>query len=151
MVDMAIPPSVTDQVVPVQVGATIGQKVGLSHMWLSFASDIDYPGRAVDHDLAERLSAMSSYETSDEVKSHVADFYNSWFADGAPVTHNSAVLALDLSGSMLDQIEPNTSKLDAAKKSAVEYLRVMQAVGELPQSAPSDVAVFGFDEGVRLV
>lgn len=143
--DLVLAPTVTDQLVSEESSSTISQQVGLSRFWMPFTSSIDYPGREVDANLAERLSAMDDYVESKDVQKHAREFYESWYTDGSPVTHNSSVLAIDLSGSMLDSIEPQTSKLDAAKVAASEYVHAMQACAELPHAAPMDVSVLGFN------
>ena len=147
--DLAIGSSVSDQVVPVQAFATISREVNLSGAWMPASSNIDYPGTSVDGNLAERLSAMNCYTSSDEVISRLVEFYQSWYSQGAPVTHNSSVLALDLSGSMLEKTGDGRSKLDGAKDAAQEYLHAMQACTKLPHAAPTDVMTFGFEESLK--
>ncbi|HAM16429.1 MAG TPA: hypothetical protein DCP91_11375 [Eggerthellaceae bacterium] len=143
--DFSLPPSVSSQVMTTRANVTLSQTADLTTQWKPFASSIDYPQRAVDGQLVERLSGMSSYELSSEVQSQLCEFYLSWFGDGAPVTHNSNTLALDLSGSMVDMIGPNEDKLGAAKLAAKDYLQAMRACSELAQSAPMDVSVYGFN------
>ena len=141
-------PAVTlsDQMEIDEVDATIGRAINLTGSWQPFTSSIDYPQRTIDAKPTELLSAMNSYETSDEVQAKVREFYDAWFSTGAPVTHNSNVLLLDLSGSMLERIDETNDKLTAAKEAAQEYLHAMRALSGLPQSAPMDVTVVGFGE-----
>ncbi len=144
--DLALSGSLTTQAQTVRVGATVGQSINLTSAWDRFTSPIDHPDRAVDDALADRLSAIAGYETSDEVKEAVRAFYDAWFAGGTPVTYSAHALLLDLSGSMLDDIDAAGNKLAAGKEASKEYLRAMQAVSELPQSAPMGVSVIGFAE-----
>lgn len=144
--DFAIPASVSNQVTATQVEASTSHSLSLTSTWQPFASAIDYPQRNVDAALVDGLSAAASYETSGEVQEQVRQFYELWFTERAPVTHNSNVLALDLSGSMNDMIANGEDKLAAAKVAAADYLLAMQAVDDLPMSAPMDVSVFGFEE-----
>lgn len=143
--DLDLADTVAAQVDSAKARATISQKLNLSGAWLPLASTIDNPGMEVDKQLAERLSAIPSYETSDEVQQQVREFYNAWFSGGAPMTHGSYVMALDLSGSMLEKTDQNVRKLDAAQEAASEYLHAMSACAELPFAAPEDVTVFGFN------
>ena len=138
--------SLSKQIEDDRVEATIGRAINLTGAWQPFTSSIDYPQRAVDAKLTELLSAMDSYETSMDVQAKVGEFFTDWFAEGAPVTHNSNVLLLDLSGSMNEYIDDKSSKLAAAKEAAQEYLRAMSACSALPQAAPMDVSVIGFSE-----
>ena len=149
--DLALDPAVSDQVQRVQVNATASQQVNLTGAWSRFTSEIDYPDRAVDGALVERLSAIAGYGISAEVQQQVREFYEAWFGEGTPVTHNSTALLFDLSGSMLNPIDASRDKLAAGKEAAKEYLRAMQAVSELPQSAPMDVSVIGFAEAASTV
>lgn len=149
--DFALSGTVSDQVESSRAPVTISRQMNLTSAWEPFASTIDYPDRAVDTQLVQRLSAIDSYEISNEVQAAVRDFYRSWYGDGAPVTHISSVLLLDLSGSMLEPIDGVTSKLDAAKQAGAHYLQAMRECSELPQSAPMDVSVFGFNETVGKV
>lgn len=144
--DFALSGAVSDQVVTAQAVATVSQQMNLTGYWEPFTSSINYSGRAVDAQLAERLSAIASYEVSDDVQEAVRGFYDAWFADGCPVTHNSNVLLLDLSGSMVESIDAGGDKLSAAKEAAAQYLQAMASCSELPQAAPADVSIFGFNE-----
>ena len=144
--DLTLAASVSTQVQSAQTNSTISQACNLTSAWMPFASEIDYPDRAVDAGLAERLSAIASYEVSSEVQGEVREFYEAWFDTGTPVTHISTALMLDLSGSMLEEVDAGRYKLSAAKEACKEYLRSMQAVSELPQSAPMDVTIIGFAE-----
>ena len=144
--DLALAASVTTQVQSAQTNSTIGQACNLTSSWMPFTSEIDYPDRAVDAGLTERLSAIASYEVSAEVQEEVREFYEAWFAEGTPVTHISTALMFDLSGSMLEEVDAGRDKLSAAKEACKEYLRSMQAVSEVPQSAPMDVTIIGFAE-----
>ena len=138
--------SLSTQVEVAQVDATISQETNLTGAWQPLTSSIDYGDRAVDAKLTELLSAKECYATAPDVQAKVREFYASWFDAQAPVTHNSNVLLLDLSGSMIERIDDANDKLSAAKEAAKEYLGAMRAVSELPQSAPMDVAVIGFGE-----
>lgn len=149
--DLALADSVSNQVVASQASATIAHMLNLTGKWEPFTSSINYSGRSVDAQLTERLSAISSYETSDEVGEIARDFYLSWFDGALPVTHNSNVLLLDLSGSMVEAIDASSDKLAAAKAAAKQYLQAMRECSALPQSPPMDVAVFGFNEVVGAV
>ena len=149
--DLALDPAVSDQVQRVQANATASQQVNLTGAWSRFTSEIDYPDRAVDAALTERLSAIAGYGVSAEVQQQVREFYEAWFGEGTPVTHNSTALLFDLSGSMLNPIDAGRDKLASGKEAAKEYLRAMQAVSELPQSAPMDVSVIGFAETAATV
>ncbi|MBP3893813.1 MAG: VWA domain-containing protein [Atopobiaceae bacterium] len=131
-----------------RVEATIGRAINLTGLWQPFTSSIDYPQRNIDAKPTELLSAMDSYETAADVQVRVGEFYADWFKDGVPVTHNSSVLLLDLSGSMTERIDASNTKLAAAKEAAQEYLRAMDACSALPQAAPMDVSVIGFEETV---
>lgn len=131
-----------------RVEATIGRAINLTGLWQPFTSSIDYPQRSVDAKTTELLSAMDSYGTSTDVQARAGEFFADWFADGAPVTHNSSVLLLDLSGSMAQRVDDKNTKLAAAQEAAQEYLRAMAACSGLPQAAPMDVSVFGFAETV---
>ena len=144
--DLSLSSAVTTQVQSAQTNSTVGQACNLTSEWMPFTSEIDYPDRTVDAGLAERLSAISSYEVSTEVQEEVREFYDAWFERGTPVTHISSAVMLDLSGSMLEEIEAGRDKLGAAKEACKEYLRSMQAVIEIPQSAPMDVTLIGFAE-----
>lgn len=144
--DFALPQSVSSQVERTQVEVTIGRAMNLTGLWQQFTSSIDYPDQAVDSKLTERLSAMESYETSPEAQRRVREFYKSWFAGRQSVTHASYVMLLDLSGSMVEPIDSNTTKLNAAKQAAKEYLHSMDACQDLPLSPPMDVSVIGFAE-----
>ena len=144
--DLSLSSAVTTQVQSAQTNSTIGQACNLTSEWTPFTSEIDYPDRTVDAGLTERLSAIASYEVSAEVQEEVRTFYEAWFDTGTPVTHISSAVMLDLSGSMLEEIEPGHDKLSAAKEACKEYLRSMQAVSEIPQSAPMDVTIIGFAE-----
>lgn len=149
--DLALNPAVSDQVQTVQVNATASEQANLTGAWGRFTSEIDYPDRAVDAALVERLSAIAGYGVSAEVQQQVREFYEAWYGEGTPVTHNSTALLFDLSGSMLNPIDADRDKLAAGKEAAKEYLRAMQAVSELPQSAPMDISVIGFAETASTV
>lgn len=149
--DTFVPTTLTSQIMPHQATATIGANINLSNQWMPVTSSINYPGRSVDKSFAERMSAIETYEASAEVQSQVREFYDSWFADGSPVTHNASVLALDLSGSMLEEIEPGMTKLDAAKAAAKEYLHAIDACVDLPQVCPTSVSVTAFSETLNKV
>ncbi|MDO4798441.1 MAG: vWA domain-containing protein [Coriobacteriales bacterium] len=151
MEDLTLGASVTDQIVVTQATATVSCEVNLSGSWLPATSAIDYPGKSVDTNLASRLSAMQCYENSPEVLAQVVEFYQSWFSQGAPVTHNASVLALDLSGSMLEDDNDGMPKIDGAREATEQYLRVVKACSRLPHAAPTDVTVLGFEESVRKV
>lgn len=144
--DLTPAESLSTQVEVAQVDATISQETNLTGAWQPLTSSIDYGDRAVDAKLTELLSAKECYATAPDVQAKVREFYASWFGEQAPVTHNSNVLLLDLSGSMRERIDDTNDKLTAAKEAAKEYLGAMRAVSELPQSAPMDVAVIGFGE-----
>lgn len=144
--DLALPTAVTTQVQSAQTNSTVSQQCNLTGAWSRFTSQIDYPDRTVDAALTERLSALSGYGVSAEVQEEVREFFEAWYTSGTPVTHNATALLFDLSGSMLNEIEPGRDKLAAAKEAAKEYLRAMEAVSELPQSAPMGVSVIGFAE-----
>lgn len=149
--DLALSSSVTTQVQSAQTNSTIGQACNLTSVWVPFTSEIDYPDRAVDKSITERLSAIASYEVSSEVQEEVREFYEAWFDKGTPVTHISTALMLDLSGSMREKVDAGRDKLSAAKEACKEYLRSMQAVSELPQAAPMDVTIIGFAEGASTI
>lgn len=141
--DYALGTTVSDQSDKVEVDAVAGENCDLTSSWTPFTSEVNYPQRNIDPDLTERLSAKYGYETSGEVKRAVRAFYQEWF-DRAPVTFNANTLLLDISGSMNDQIEPGTVKLQAAQHAAKEYLRAMQAVSKMPHAAPMSANVYGF-------
>ncbi len=149
--DTLVPTTLTGQIMQHQATATIGANINLSGQWMPITSSINYPGRSVDKSFAERLSAEDTYESSAEVQSQVREFYDSWYSEGSPVTHNASVLALDLSGSMLEEIEPGKNKLDAAKSAAKEYLHAVKACSQLPQSCPMSVSVTAFSETLNKV
>ena len=146
--DLTLPESVTDQIVTAQAEATVSCEANLSASWQPAVSEISYPGKSVDAGLAERLSAMYYYQNSPEVLQQVVEFYQSWFSQGAPVTHNASVLALDLSGSMLEDDQAGMPKIDGARVATEQYLRVVNASTRLPHAAPTEVSVLGFEESV---
>ena len=149
--DFSLRDSISDQTESERVSATISRQINLTSLWEPFTSSINYAGRSVDTQLTERLSAFESYEISSEARDAVRGFYQAWFSDGTPVTHNSNVLLLDLSGSMVEPIDAHGNKLDAAKEAAWQYLQAMQNCSKLPQSAPLDVSVYGFNETLTKV
>ena len=144
--DLMLPDTVTTQAQALRVDATLTQRANLTSLWMPLTNSVDYPGRAVDGKLVERLSAMSSYPLSGIVQKELASFYNLWYAKGAPVTHRSDSLLIDLSGSMLEDISSGTTKLSAAKQALREYLNVTEVCAGLPLSPPMDVANIGFAE-----
>ena len=146
--DLALSPEVASQVEHTQANATISRAINLTGSWQPFTSAIDYPDRVVDQKLVEQLSAMECYETSGDAQEAVRKFYQSWFAGNDVITHASYVMLLDLSGSMNETVAGATSKLDAARQAAKEYLHAMSACEKLPLSAPIDVAGMGFSESV---
>lgn len=144
--DYQLPAGVCSQVDMIQVVASAGQACNLTGVWQPFVSPIDYPQRNVDQNMCERMSAQPGYETSVEVMQAVRVFFDAWYAKRAPVTFGANALLFDLSGSMLEEIEPGMDKLSSAKTAAKEYLRAIQAVSELPQAAPMSAQVIGFAE-----
>ena len=151
MADYALDHSVTNQVDEELVRASVSQQINLTKTWEPFTSSLNYPRRSLDSQLASRLSSFDCYETSDDVQRTVREFYDTWFSNGCPATHYSNVLLLDLSGSMNESIEPGDDKLASAKKAAAQYLHAMQACANLPQSAPMDVSIMGFNEEVYTI
>ncbi len=141
--DYALGMAITDQIDSVEIDAVAGEACKLTDQWMPFTSEIDYPQRNLDPDLTERLSAKYGYETSVETKQAVRAFFQEWFSR-TPVTYNANMLLLDISGSMNEEIEPGTPKLKSAQHAAKEYLRAMQAVSEMPHSAPMSATVYGF-------
>lgn len=144
--DLSLSSSVSSQIELQTTEATIGRAINLTGAWQPFTSSIDYPDRTVDAKLVERLSAMECYETSEDAQAKVRSFYQMWFDQKTIVTHASYAVLMDLSGSMLEKIDASTSKLDAAKQAAKEYLHAIDTCEALPLSAPMDVAVIGFSE-----
>lgn len=144
--DMTLMNSITSQVEQEKAEVTISRAMNLTGVWQPFTSSIDYPDRKLDQKLVEQLSAMECYETSPDALVQVREFYKMWFSRKPVVTHASYAVLLDLSGSMLEEADGTTSKLDAAKQAAKEYLHAMDACEALPLSAPMDVAVIGFSE-----
>lgn len=150
--DFLLDPSVTSQVETVQVNATIGREANLTRLWEPYTkTQGGVVTSTVDGQLVERLSSISSYENSEEVMACVRSFYETWFADGSPVTHSSNVLALDLSGSMLDSIGSGQNKLSAAKSASAGYLQAIRSYNELPLSAPVNVSILGFNSSARSI
>ncbi|MDR1013793.1 MAG: VWA domain-containing protein [Coriobacteriales bacterium] len=146
--DMALPGEVSTQVQSALSRATVSQRLGLSALWLPYSQTLDNEFVPVDANVAERLSAMDCYVTSAEVKMQVKEFYEAWFADGAPVTHISSVLTLDLSGSMREVLEGGTTRLDAAKAAAQDYMQAVDVRGKTSYAVPTDVTVLGFNTSV---
>lgn len=144
--DLMLPDTVSSQVQTVRADATVAQQVNLTSLWMPLTNSVDYPGRAVDAKLVERLSAMKSYPLSAPVQQELANFYDLWYAKGAPVTHRSDSLLIDLSGSMLEDISNGQDKLGAAKQALKEYLNVTEVCAGLPLSPPMDVSIIGFAE-----
>lgn len=149
--DFELDAAVSNQVERVDATATVSRSINLSGTWQPFTSSIDYPDRKVDAKLAERLSAMDCYETSAEVQKHVTDFYRAWFLGSVPVTHSANCMLYDLSGSMQENIDANTSKLDAAQQAGKEYLHAMRTYSELPLSSPISSSVLGFAEQLSTI
>lgn len=144
--DFTLDPTLTSQAETIQVNATIAREANLTRLWEPYTkTQGGIVTSTIDSQLVERLSSMSSYENSEEVMACVRSFYETWFADGSPITHSSNVLALDLSGSMLDSIGAGQNKLSAAKSASAGYLQTMRSYSELPLSAPIDVSVLGFN------
>lgn len=148
MADLSLSTFVSSQIEQRTTETTIGRAINLTGAWQPFTSSIDYPERTVDAKLVEQLSAMECYETSENTQAHVRAFYRMWFDQKTIVTHASYAVLMDLSGSMLEKIDTSALKLDAAKQAAKEYLHAMDACESLPLSAPMDVEVMGFAEGV---
>jgi hypothetical protein len=94
---------------------------------------------------------MDCYVTAPEVQTQVKEFYEAWFADGAPVTHISSVLTLDLSGSMLELLENGVTRLDAAKAAAQDYMQAVEVRSETSYAVPTDVTVLGFNTSVSTI
>lgn len=144
--DFALAPTLTSQVETVQVNASIAHEANLTRLWEPYTkAQGGLITSTVDGRLVERLSSISSYENSKEVMACVTSFYETWFAGGSPITHSSNVLALDLSGSMLDSVGSGQTKLSAAKSATAGYLQTMRSYSELPLSAPINVSVLGFN------
>jgi hypothetical protein len=146
--DMALPGEVSTQVQGALSRVTVSQMLGLSALWLPYSKTLDNEFEPVDANVAERLSAMDCYVTSAEVKTQVKEFYEAWFADGAPVTHISSVLTLDLSGSMREVLEGGMARLDAAKAAAQDYLQAVDVRSTTSYAVPIDVTVLGFNTSV---
>ncbi len=144
--DLSLNKTVTANPQTVESASTIGMAVGLSDQWQPFTSKVTFPERPVDSQVAERLSLQDSYSMSSEVRADVRAFFDTWFSAALPTTHMSSVMALDLSGSMVDNIAANTTKLDGAKVAAREYLRAMQSYDSMPYAAPVSASVIGFSE-----
>lgn len=149
--DFDIPQSVSTQIQSTTVRSTISQQVGLSFYWMPYSNKDRQDAKPVDANIAERLSAMESYVTSVDVQIQTREFYDTWFADGAPVTHISSVLTLDLSGSMLETLGNGQTKLEAAKQAANDYLQVVDVRSGMPCVVPTDVTVLGFDTSVTTI
>ncbi|MBQ9069409.1 MAG: VWA domain-containing protein [Eggerthellaceae bacterium] len=124
--------------------ATACRAVDLSGQWGKFTNRIDYPDRLVDEHLTELLSTYPSYCTVDDIQPKVREFYETWFAGTNPVTHISNVIALDLSGSMLEEIVPGTIKIDSAKGAARAYLQAAESSDSMPYAAPINIDLTGF-------
>ena len=146
--DFALSTSVAGAFEASSVSANIGQWIELSQEWGRFTNEINTPGRLVDEKLAEVISSYESYGQSRELVTEVADFYKAWFAGVDPVTHLSNVVALDLSGSMNEEIVPGSVKIDVAKGAASEFLQAIDATVGLPYAAPVSVDVIGFAESL---
>ena len=128
-----------------QVRSSAAQALGLSQKWHPFASHIDYQARAVDLQVAERVSAQPSYLISSDVIYQTSQFYGSVVEPDSAKLASMTVLALDLSGSMYDQIDESTNKLAAAKEAAKEYLQAVRSRNALPEADLIGVAVIGFN------
>jgi hypothetical protein len=149
--DMAIPDTVSSMVQVITSKTTISQNVGLSSYWLPLSKADGQAYAPVDAKLAERLSAMDSYVTLAEIQAQTKQFYQAWFADGAPVTHVSSVLTLDLSGSMGEALGDQGTKLDAAQSAAKSYIQAVHARSKTSFAVPSDVTVLGFNTNVSTI
>ena len=147
--DYELATTVTERIQTGAAKATLGQTINLTNQWQRFTDEISYRDRMVDPKLTELLSSSVSYATSEEVVGAVRDFYNTWFSNGAPVTHISNALALDLSGSMKEEIEPGSVKIDGAKNAAREYLRAVQAFESMPYASPVSIDITGFSTSLE--
>jgi len=132
----------------VQVRVTASSGLSLTGLWQPATNSGGEKLHVLDAHAIERLDAIDSYATSSEVRTAAQDFYQAWFSTGAPVTHVSTVLTLDVSGSMNEKLASGDTKLAAAKTATTDFLKSVAARSGEPLAVPEDVQVLGFNTAV---
>jgi hypothetical protein len=104
----------------------------------------------LDASEVDRLELVRSYVTMPEVQAAVKTFYTAWFSNGAPTTHISSRLVVDVSGSM-DESLRGVKKIASAREACATFADAMAARVGLKEAVPEDLALITFNTSVRTV
>jgi hypothetical protein len=100
----------------------------------------------VSDDEVGKLGPVNGYASEPAVAATVRRFYESWFSAGIPTTYVSTRLLVDTSGSMA-QGWSGTTKIDGARRAAVEFVTALKARTSIAGSTPEDVGLLTFASG----
>lgn len=129
--------------------ARASESWNLGKTWLPATKKGGATLNVVDGTAVERLALARGYAIAPDVRASVKTYYQTWFAAGAPVTHTSTRLVVDVSGSMAAKWGAVT-KLDAARRAAGDFAAAMAVRQSLPAAAPEDIGLVVFNEGATL-
>jgi Mg-chelatase subunit ChlD len=133
------------------VRATLSSGSDLTAYWMPATRKGGEKLNEVNEKAVAKLNAIRSYAAEPAVRAAVKEFYQAWFSEGAPVTHVSTVLTLDISGSMDQKLQSGKTKLAAAKTAAGDFLKSVQARGGQALAVPEDIEVIGFDTETKTI
>jgi len=130
----------------VRVRAKASQDWPLRVAWLPASDRVGGPSQSkLPAAQFDRIAPTPGYPVSADAIALVAKFYQASFAFGAPATHLSSRLLVDVSGSMRDRFGSRT-KLGAAKLAAGDFVDAMASRQGVSGAVPEDTSVIAFDE-----
>lgn len=128
----------------VPVKARASETWDLGRTWLPTTKRGGATLNVVDGGAVDRLGMARGYSTAPEVRDAVRTFYETWFADRAPITHISTRLVFDVSGSMNEKWGA-TTKLAAGRRAVADFAAAMAARRTLPGAVPEDIGLVVFN------
>ena len=125
--------------------ATASEAWPLGKSWQVATPDGGASTVPVDAKQVALLQTVPSYLLNPDVASAIKRYYQVNFSTGAPTTHLSTRLVMDISGSMADKFGAGT-KLDASKRAASDFTKALAARTAMSGAIPEDLGLITFNE-----